>query len=79
MGDSFPVDVALNDAQPGDYSALLLPGGVMNPDYLSLERACGHIREILRRRQQAHRGDLPVWSPAANRMTYQLSIKKMIE
>ena len=33
-GDSFPVDVALNDAQPGDYSALLLPGGVMNPDYL---------------------------------------------
>jgi len=78
MGDSFPVDVALNDAQPGDYSALLLPGGVMNPDYL-LERACGHIREILRRRQQAHRGDLPVWSPAANRMTYQLSIKKMIE
>ena len=33
-GDSFPVDVALNDSRPGDYSALLLPGGVMNPDYL---------------------------------------------
>src|ERR1044072_3225994 len=31
-GDSFPVDVAFNDARPGDYSALLLPGGVMNPD-----------------------------------------------
>ncbi|MGN6715957.1 MAG: type 1 glutamine amidotransferase domain-containing protein [Candidatus Binatia bacterium] len=33
-GDSFPVDVALDDAQPRDYAALLLPGGVMNPDYL---------------------------------------------
>ena len=33
-GDSFPVDVRLEEAQAGDYSALLLPGGVMNPDYL---------------------------------------------
>jgi protease I len=32
--DSFPVDVALDHAQPAEYSALLLPGGVMNPDYL---------------------------------------------
>ena len=27
-----PVDVALNDANPYDYDALLIPGGVMNPD-----------------------------------------------
>lgn len=33
-GDTFPVDVALADAKPGDYDALLLPGGVMNPDSL---------------------------------------------
>ena len=33
-GDRFPVDVALDEAQPSDYAALLLPGGVMNPDYL---------------------------------------------
>ncbi|HEX5604944.1 MAG TPA: type 1 glutamine amidotransferase domain-containing protein [Candidatus Binatia bacterium] len=37
-GDSFPVDVALDDVQPADYSALLLPGGVMNPDYLRWNR-----------------------------------------
>jgi protease I len=34
MGDAFEVDVALDDAKPEDYDALLLPGGVMNPDTL---------------------------------------------
>lgn len=34
FGDSFDVDVALKDADPDDYDALLLPGGVMNPDQL---------------------------------------------
>jgi protease I len=33
-GDSFPVDVPLDEADPEDYDALLLPGGVMNPDKL---------------------------------------------
>ncbi|HEX7232845.1 MAG TPA: type 1 glutamine amidotransferase domain-containing protein [Candidatus Binatia bacterium] len=33
-GDSFPVDMSLDAAQPSDYAALLLPGGVMNPDHL---------------------------------------------
>ena len=33
-GDQFPVDVALDTANPNDYDALLLPGGVMNPDKL---------------------------------------------
>jgi len=33
-GDTFPVDVPLESAQPGDFDALLLPGGVMNPDKL---------------------------------------------
>lgn len=33
-GDEFTVDVPLADAKPGDYDALLLPGGVMNPDTL---------------------------------------------
>jgi protease I len=33
-GDQFPVDVLLSSAQPGDYGALLLPGGVINPDTL---------------------------------------------
>jgi deglycase len=33
-GDEFPVSVKLAAANPNDYDALLLPGGVMNPDKL---------------------------------------------
>ena len=33
-GDSVPVDLLLEDAQAGDYHALILPGGQMNPDIL---------------------------------------------
>ena len=33
-GDRFPVDVPLAQADPNAYDALLLPGGVMNPDVL---------------------------------------------
>jgi protease I len=31
-GDEVPVEVPLNSADPSRYDALLLPGGVMNPD-----------------------------------------------
>src|SRR4029453_7830471 len=31
---SYPVDLPLASANPGDYDALLLPGGVINPDTL---------------------------------------------
>ncbi|MFN7929765.1 MAG: type 1 glutamine amidotransferase domain-containing protein [Blastocatellia bacterium] len=33
-GDDFVVNVPLAEAQPDNYDALLLPGGVMNPDKL---------------------------------------------
>jgi protease I len=33
-GDKFKVDVPLSSASADDYDALVLPGGVMNPDYL---------------------------------------------
>lgn len=36
-GDDLDVDVPLSDAKPGDYDALLLPGGVMNPDRLRMK------------------------------------------
>jgi len=36
-GDPVNVDVALEDARPENYDALVLPGGVMNPDKLRLE------------------------------------------
>jgi protease I len=38
-GKSVDVDVALSDADVSDYDALVLPGGVMNPDKLRLEPA----------------------------------------
>jgi protease I len=34
FGDTVKVDVSLLDADSDDYDALLLPGGVMNPDHL---------------------------------------------
>ena len=33
-GDELPVDRKLAEARPDEYDALLLPGGVMNPDKL---------------------------------------------
>ena len=35
-GNPFAVDVQLNDANPNNYDALLLPGGVINPDKLRM-------------------------------------------
>jgi protease I len=36
-GQEVPVDVPLKSANPEDFDALLLPGGVMNPDHLRME------------------------------------------
>jgi hypothetical protein len=33
-GDKFDVDLALDDARPDDFDALMIPGGLMNPDSL---------------------------------------------
>jgi protease I len=38
-GDRVPVDRTVKDAKPDDYDALLLPGGVMNPDHLRTDPA----------------------------------------
>jgi protease I len=35
-GGTFPVDVPLDRTSPDDFDALLLPGGVMNPDTLRM-------------------------------------------
>ncbi len=37
-GQEVPVDKPLDQARPDDYDALLLPGGVMNPDHLRMNR-----------------------------------------
>jgi protease I len=36
-GDSIKVDRTLDQVNPSDYDALMLPGGVMNPDHLRME------------------------------------------
>ncbi|HUH94410.1 MAG TPA: type 1 glutamine amidotransferase domain-containing protein [Casimicrobiaceae bacterium] len=46
-GDCVAVDVALGEADPDDYDALMLPGGALNPDRLRLdERAVGFVRSF---------------------------------
>lgn len=46
--DSFTVDVALKSANPDDFDALLLPGGVVNPDALRIdEKAVAFVRAFL--------------------------------
>jgi len=38
-GEQIPVDVSLDSASANDFDALLLPGGVMNPDHLRMNRS----------------------------------------
>jgi protease I len=46
-GDSVAVDVVLSDARPADYAALVLPGGVINPDQLrGIKTAIDFIRDF---------------------------------
>ena len=45
--DHFTVDVQLNDAKADDFDALLLPGGVANPDQLRMTpKAVSFVREF---------------------------------
>lgn len=37
-GDQFPVDIPLQNASASDFDALVLPGGVMNPDKLRINK-----------------------------------------
>lgn len=44
---SFPVDVSMEEADPEDYDALVLPGGVANPDKLRINpKAIAFIRAM---------------------------------
>lgn len=49
-GDSIPVDRELADVSAADYDALLLPGGVANPDRLRTDRrAVNFVRDFFER------------------------------
>ncbi len=45
-GKTIPVDKALADANPHDYDALVLPGGVINPDHLRMDPAAVNFVKI---------------------------------
>jgi protease I len=48
QADSFPVDVPLAEAQPDEFDALLLPGGVVNPDALRIDgKAVAFVRSFV--------------------------------
>jgi protease I len=47
-GDKFPVDVKLDDADPESYDAVLLPGGVANPDQLrGMPKAVAFVKHFV--------------------------------
>lgn len=47
-GEEFPVDKPLNQVNAGDFDALLLPGGVINPDTLrTFPEAISFIKEFV--------------------------------
>jgi protease I len=46
-GDELDVDLALDGANPDDFDALMLPGGVMNPDHLRMDKhAVDFVKQI---------------------------------
>jgi protease I len=51
-GDEFPVDVQLDKADPNNFDALLLPGGVMNPDKLRMQpKAVSFVKSFFQQRK----------------------------
>ena len=47
-GDTVKVDKALADANPNDFDALILPGGVINPDHLRMDpQAVNFVRQFV--------------------------------
>tara|TARA_B100001971_G_C18268000_1_gene596035 strand:+ start:32659 stop:33213 length:555 start_codon:yes stop_codon:yes gene_type:complete len=52
-GDEFKVDMMLSEADPNDFSGLLLPGGVINPDQLRRDtRAISFIKGFFDEKKQ---------------------------
>jgi protease I len=47
-GETVKVDKTLDEAKTQDYDALVLPGGVMNPDHLRMEpKAVGFVKDFV--------------------------------
>src|ERR1700761_6068101 len=47
-GDSIKVDKVIDDANPNEFDALVLPGGVINPDHLRMDpKAVNFVRQFV--------------------------------
>ena len=57
--DRFDVDLPVADVHVEDYDALVLPGGVANPDRLRTDACCRGLRPRFRRVRSPGRRDLP--------------------
>src|SRR5204862_6594965 len=42
-GDKFDVDVTVDQARPEDFDALLIPGGLFNPDVMRINERAQHF------------------------------------
>src|SRR5438552_1690266 len=51
-GDKFDVDLTLQDADPADFDALMIPGGLLNPDALRSDAdALEYVRQFFKERK----------------------------
>jgi protease I len=46
-GDELEVDLPLDEARAEDFDALMLPGGVMNPDHLRMDQRAVHFARTM--------------------------------
>ena len=58
-GETAPGDLKIADARPDDFDALILPGGVMNPDKLRIDPSAMRVVKSFLDQRQARRRDLP--------------------
>ena len=58
-GQEVPVDLSLSSANANDFDALLLPGGVMNPDHLRMNPQAVEFVKSFTDSGQAGRSHLP--------------------
>lgn len=61
-----PVDVHISKAKPEDYDALVLPGGVLNPDKTRINKECVAFVQHFFGTGQASCSDLP-WTSVVDR------------
>ncbi|WP_316932473.1 DJ-1/PfpI family protein [Chryseobacterium sp. StRB126] len=51
-GKEYPVDMTLDQAQASDYDALVLPGGVINPDQLQTnDQSISFVKDFFKYQQ----------------------------